>query len=292
MTLANWVFTYAGLTIGGLANNVSVTQIQGLEDLSDIVAADVNRPRAPGMLAGLDFPAGRTVTMDLEVTAAAGKTLAQSVDTVKAALIPSMNTELPLAMFFPGWTDNRVFNSRVRKYTSAVNAGYVGGIALISGVQFTGVDPRLYGQTVQSTTVTLPTPSSGLTFPITFPLTFGGTTGGGGVITAVNTGTYPTPVIFTVTGPCVNPRIQNETTGTQLAFDITLGSTDTLTVSTDAQTAFFDVTGDVAFAIVPGSSFDNPNGYLPPGTTNIGFFSSDASPTGATLTAKWQNAWL
>jgi hypothetical protein len=287
MSLSNYQWSYNGLTFGaGTTSGVGVIEVDGLNDLPDVTGTDTPRPRDVGMLAGLNFPRGRTVTLDLEVVAASGLTLAETVDTVKAAFQPQLNTFPALSWQFPG-QDNRLLYARVNKLTAPVDIGFVGGITSVT-VQMTAVDPRIYEAVASTATVNLPTPVSGTSFPVTFPLSFGGSSGAGGIIFADNYGTFATRALAYIDGPCINPVLSNDTTGEVLTLGITLASTDTLVVDFDAHTVTLNGTASRYSAVQPGSIFWE----LPPGTSQIRFTSSDASPTGATLTLVFAPAYL
>lgn len=103
---------------------------------------------------------------------------------------------------------------------------------------------------------------------------------GGGGVQAVNIAStrtiYP---VWVVKGPCVNPKLQNNTTDSNAEFDGTVASGQTLTVDFTAGTAYLDsalvtryVTGIVSFA--PGE--------------NIAGFNSDGGATNSS-TISWNN---
>ncbi len=57
--------------------------------------------------------------------------------------------------------------------------------------------------------------AGGLEFPVMFPMEFGTS---GSQYTAANAGDVPTPVEITIAGPCINPVIENQTTGKTIAI--------------------------------------------------------------------------
>jgi hypothetical protein len=278
-------YLYNGLSFGQDLT-IGVVSSTGIDDLPDMATGDVQRPRDHGLLAGLDYLAGRSVVLNMVAWAGPGFTLAQVIDQLKAAFSPQVSTVSPLQFCRPGQTTRQIL-CRARKFTGGVQGGRTGGV-WTGAVQLDAEDPRIYDAVQQSQLVTLPTPSSGMTFPATFPLTFGGTTGGGGQISANNAGDFATRPVAVIAGPCVNPRIENVTTGQSISLNITLGPSDTLTIDFDAHTVFLNGTGSRYAAVIPGSTFFE----LPPGTSLVEFFSQDASPTGATLTLTWSSAWL
>lgn len=283
--MVDWLATYQGVNLGGPANNVGIVSITGLEDLPNVRSGDTSAARNPGVMPGLDFPGSRVFVADLEMTPDAGVSLAATLERVSAALAPSMNVEYPFNYQLPGVVQKTIF-CRVRKRSTPVDIAYAGGMATML-VQFEASDPRKYSTSVTNPLVTLPAPSSGMTFPATFPLTFGGTVGGGGIITAVNAGNYPTFPVATITGPCINPRIQNNATGAVLGITITLNAGDVLVLDMAAHTAILNASGYRAATVTTPGWF-----ALAPGSTQVSFYSSDPAPTGATLGLAWRSAWL
>ncbi len=76
----------------------------------------------------------------------------------------------------------------------------------------------------------------------------------GTAVNITNEGDVPCPVTLTFYGPAVDPKIENQTTGEYIEFDLTLVAGDTLTIDTEAKTvSFFD-------ASVPSTT--NGNQYL------------------------------
>lgn len=285
MTLGNYEGSYNGLNFGG-SNRVGVRQVQGWEDLPDIRNGDTAYPRSAGSLAGLDLPGERTISLDLDVMAPAGLTISQQLDVIKAAFMTSQDVLLPLTLQLPGQVA-RLSNCRVRKRSTPINVSYELGLAQLA-VQLVAPDPRIYSAAVHSLTTTLPTPASGMTFPATFSLTFGGTVGGGGVLSCANAGNYPTQGIATITGPCISPRVQNSNTNEVVALNLTLGASDVVVIDFAAHTVILNGNGYRYSAVTQGDWFSLAANM----TTTVAFYSSDPSPTGATMEFKWSDAWL
>jgi hypothetical protein len=100
-------------------------------------------------------------------------------------------------------------------------------------------DPRIYSATFKSSSYD-PTlgAGSGLVFPLKFPLDFGGVSGGAGDLACVNAGNFPTPPLYTITGPVTNPVIHNDTLGEEIAIaGIALAAGQQLIVDVAARTA-------------------------------------------------------
>lgn len=110
------------------------------------------------------------------------------------------------------------------------------------GVSLLAPDPRLYTSTVTSGSYD-PTDAGdgGLDFPLDFPLEFG--VSGGAWLSLDNEGTVSTPPTIIVTGPVINPIIDNDTSGLSIfTRDCGLGVGDTLTLDVRARTAVLNGT--------------------------------------------------
>lgn len=115
-----------------------------------------------------------------------------------------------------------------------------------------------------------------------FSLDFGPTVPPSGG-TVVVTGNRPTPAIMTIQGPVVNPRIINQTDGLTLAFVITLGASDVLSIDLANKTVTLNgVTNS-------RNTLQEPNWWLfNPGSTFVVFGGVSGS---GTLTIAYRNAW-
>jgi hypothetical protein len=92
-----------------------------------------------------------------------------------------------------------------------------------------------------------------------------------------------------ITGPCQNPRIEQQTTGVTVTFNTTLSNGDSLVVDAYAGTAVLNGVASRLNTLAPGSYITALT--VPPGSSTFGFYSSDASATGATMTVAWANCW-
>lgn len=103
--------------------------------------------------------------------------------------------------------------------------------------------------------------------------------GVGGVQTINVETTQTTYPVWTVTGPCSNPTLQNDTTDTLASFDGMIASGQTLTVNFADNTAYLDS--------APVSKYVSGYVSLAPGENVIGF-NSDGGST-QTSTISWDN---
>lgn len=94
--------------------------------------------------------------------------------------------------------------------------------------QFKAADPILYGATLKSTNIYLPTATGGFAFPLGFPLAFG-TVSVGGLYLAANAGNIAVyPSLVRIYGPVDNPQLKNNTTGDYLKLTLSVASGDYL----------------------------------------------------------------
>jgi hypothetical protein len=101
-------------------------------------------------------------------------------------------------------------------------------------VSLRAADPRFYADTPTSASYQPSTAGSGISFPISFPLTFTGAAAS--TMTVTNGGNFPTPPVWTITGPATAPAIRNETTGEQIVTTAALLAGETLTIDVAART--------------------------------------------------------
>ncbi len=113
------------------------------------------------------------------------------------------------------------------------------------------------------------------------------------LLLANNTGDTLTPISVSLTGPCVNPKVTNQTIGLYLKLNITLNAGDLVTFST----AF----GSKAITLTrSGSAPVNGMGYLANGSqfwslaqgANYVQFSDDSGSTTAILTLMFSNRYI
>ena len=103
--------------------------------------------------------------------------------------------------------------------------------------------------------------------------------GAGGVQTINVDSTQTIYPVWTVTGPCVNPTIQNDTTDSVASFGGTVAAGQTLTVNFEDNTAYLDS--------APVAKYVSGYVSLAPGENTVGFNSDGGSAETSTLS--WNN---
>jgi hypothetical protein len=159
---------------------------------------------------------------------------------------------------------------------------------VIFTVPLVAPDPRKYApdaQSLSSVTATPPPVPLSLPFSSGFPVSFPaqvppGTQG----ILALNSGTFETRPIVTVTGPVTAPSIINGATGQAVTFSgLTLKASDQLILDMTARQAFVDT---VFTAADPSSSW----WVIQPGETLI--YLQGTGSAGSVLSVQFASAWI
>jgi hypothetical protein len=281
---ANFGFSYNGWLFGGTGQGVQVLSVTGLEDLPTLRVQDDNRGYFDGMFTGRDFLNGRTITMELQIMSDGSNNYQVYLQQLQQYLISQQSGTTVLQFNLPTRGTRRV-NARVRRRAIAVNPEYTYGKAYAT-IEFFCPDPRIYNDTATTYTFT-PASGTGRTYPRVYPMLYNATTGTpGNQQTMVNNGNYTTYPIYTIVGPCSNPSIVNANTGTALNFNVTLASTDTLTVDTDMKTVLLNnvVSRNLLAAGSQWSGFD-------PGNTLLSLLVSTYT-AGASMVVSYRDAYI
>jgi hypothetical protein len=285
MTFTNLQGSFNGLTFGP-GSDVGLISITGLRGYTSIRGGDTPRPRRYGSDAGFNELDERQFTATFQI-AAPKAPFETVVGQMAAALqnIESPNGQLPFQWYTKGWATPRIVYCRPTSVDLPVDTDYQYQNVQIP-VQFTATDPLVYDSVLSTAgPVGLPSPTAGLHFPVTFPVTFGSSTGGSMLVT--NSGTETTYPVFTITGPCTNPRLQLDDVGPGFACNISLAATDVLTIDMANHLITLNGTADRLNTIASGSAWFG----IAPGTVSITVGSSDSAQVAATFTAQWRSAW-
>lgn len=215
-----------------------VTEIDGIDALPDIQAADVDRPQTDGAWSGTDQVSPRLITLSLGIQGSDPADLEAKRKAALYVLGPSRKAVERLVL-----TDGRMVYGKLRKSAMPTDMGadwQLGDIHL----QFFCPDPRVYTGDLQSVTLTAGGARlTGRTYPRGYQSGIPNFIAPKGwqyppttqVISAgqlTNTGNVPAPCDCTLTGPLLNPAI--EVVGqTWFPITVSLGATDVLRVTRD-----------------------------------------------------------
>ncbi len=228
----------------------------------------------------------RTVVIAGTAYAPEGR-LAPYLDQLKANYAPS-DRDLPLYFRDPGNEERIVF----AKPTTGVRYAYNEKARISSAdiqITLTCADPRIYSIVESSPSVGLSAGSAARSYPKTYPTGYLGASGDpqtGGVLFLDNKGNDSSPPILRFTGPSLNPRASNVTTGEILRLNTTLGDTDYVDVDMFAHTITLNGTASRRHLLAPGSSF----WFLKPGVNQINFLASSYQAN-ARLRVTYRSAW-
>lgn len=145
-------------------------------------------------------------------------------------------------------------------------------------------DPLKYATTqdINATTGVSGGSVGGVVVPVKVPVVFAGVSVGN-LLSVTNAGSHDTKPITTITGPLPSGwRWENDTTGTLMLLDVTLGAGDTLIL--DHQSELVILNGAVASPMITGDWWP-----VVPGTNVLRLF-GDFDPA-ATVTVTGRSAW-
>ena len=282
LVTGEWQLEFGGLKIGD-GTGYDLRLIDGLGGMAGVTTGDKRLLDRHGMTAGTDYLTGRQIAIELDVMDTDHAVRATLIDALNRAFRPGQ-AEQALVFQIPsiaGGGKRRVL-CRVRDRSLAVGLAHLYALSEISLLlQATG--PRIFDDTETSADTTLVTTSGGRTYPLTFPRTYAAVAAGG-TIAANNTGTFGTPVVLRIDGPCQNPQITNGTSGSVLGLTITIADGDFIELDSENRTVLLNGTASRYQFLTSSEWFD-----LEPGTTDLEFRAATA--TAATLTATFRSAW-
>lgn len=290
-----------GTDLGGLRADLGAIPLGGVDaagvnwglatldgwDSAEVRAEFTEREADHGAWASPVYLGSRPITLAGTVTAPDRTTLEDAMERLRSAASLTDTTLVVYELATPKQCTVRRSGKPLIAYTTDRIGSY--------SVMVTAADPRRYSTTLQSGTTNLPSTTGGFSTPATFPITFSATTVAGS-INAVNSGSFETRPVLTITGPVVAPSIAAlypDGTVKQLIYSIDLQTGDVLTIDTDAHTVILNGGVSRRRFMTVGSGWPTipaaVNGT--PGAVTYQFQSSTYNST-ATLTATWRSAWI
>ncbi|MFC8282940.1 phage distal tail protein [Streptomyces cyaneofuscatus] len=209
----------------GPGGRYHVTSIEGIDDMPDIRAEDMERPGQHGDYTGPDHTAARIVQIGLGLRADSPDELRALTLALRAATQPQRQPE-PLRLL----DQDTVVFGKIRRRSIPYDAEYLwrtGSAAL----ELYCADPYLYGLEEHSASTTAYSPSAGRTYPLVHPRTYG-TSGASGRISAFNTGAAPAFPVLRLDGPVATPAVEQVETGASITIDGTLQAGEYLLIDT------------------------------------------------------------
>jgi hypothetical protein len=285
-TLMSQVLLRPVFTVDGWSGNAAdddgvewwITKEEGWASSPDVRVDLSLRPQRDGAFDAPSFRTARMITLEGTAVAPDPQTKERAKDRLAAVLADgSRLAEL-------------VVDEEITRRRAMVRLA--GGTKIVDttpytfdwSIQLAAPDPLRYGADVHQAVCGLPTPGPGIVFPLTFPVVFAPS--GTGALSAENDGTALAWPVWTITGPCNQPVIRNDSTGQWLAFGLRLLAGDVLTVDVAAHTVQVGGASRRSF-LVPGSGWFG----LRPGGNTISFGALDTDAT-AQLAVTWRDAWI
>ncbi|MFD9890640.1 phage tail protein [Amycolatopsis sp. NPDC059027] len=269
---------WTGNTVDGDGVEWWVTKEDGWSSGPGVRLELADRPQRDGSFDAPSFRAARVITLEGTAVAPDPDARERAKDRLAALLADgSVLAELTVQ-------ERTVSRRALVRLSAGTKVVDTTPVSFDWSVQLTAPDPLRYGADVHELSCGLPRPGPGITFPLKFPLVFGRSEGG--TLAIANAGSATAWPLWTITGPCTQPVIRNDSTGQWLAFSLSLFEGDALVVDVAARSVFL---GGVSrrSALQPRSSWFG----LPPGNTTIGFDAFDDTAAGA-LGVRWRDAWL
>jgi hypothetical protein len=295
-TLSAFQFQFQGLVIGN-STAFNLKKIEGLRGVPAMRTGDAGRPRDQGAFIGLDVLPGRELTLTLDCGPPLGSyaNVRAAMVALSGAFVPAGVTEQPLWYSEDG-SVVYVTYARPRALTPVLDITYdKGGLAQDIAAQMFAVDPRWYSTPTSTASMSLVNQTTGFAFPLTFPLTFGSTTSAAQA-TLTNAGNMDTRPKFTITGPCTNPSIVNQTqTGSPtIQFNVAMATGDTLAIDTDLHSALYTYANTTASFSVLNLWAPSAQWWVLPAnsTQTILFKSTDGTPVAGTCKVDYASAYL
>jgi hypothetical protein len=289
---ALWAMSYNGLTFGGVAPG-STYQFQSYPeglDIPDYVTGDVQRAIEQGEYAGIDLSPGRNITIQQVVQAPTEKGLDEARQALAGVMVPAGAVEQPLYIQLASGLFACM--ARPRKHKNVIDVNTLVGKGTVVASQFHATDPRWYSSPTLTATVGLPEPTGGVAPPVTPPVTISG--GSGGLIECVNAGPMYMYPRFTLTGPCLNPKIASLLLpgAPSIQFNIGLNPGDTLTIDMNWQSVVLVTAGSTNGSSRRSTERTGNTWFaFPAFSTNLLMFSSeDLVSVAGTLTCEWCSA--
>lgn len=244
-------------------------------DSPDLPEAAEARPSQDGMWDALNFYAGRGLTIAGKFVAAAYADREAAEYRLRQVVPRDRLVTLTVGETTPKWCSaRRSGRLMVRPLTETISEFSISMLA---------PDPRKYGQTPVSATLSVDDGTGGLAPPWTPPVLLPAPTAAPDQATLTNDGIYESPPTITIRGPGSGIEVHNFTTGRHLAYDLTLGAADFILIDVDSGVALLN--GTAIRAPVPGSSVTGQF-LMVPGDNLMRIFGTltDVTPPSADVT--------
>lgn len=258
---------------------VDVKKINGL-DSAPYRTTERQHEGTDGSFMDAEFEKGRTIVIDGTLYAD-GYDVESILDALKYNYAPS-RTLMPFYFKKPGVSERFM---RVKPLGCRYDVETLRRLG-ITDIQFTlfAEDPRIYSSILHDEVIMQETNVlTGRSYNKEYNYGYGAAIDPAGANIVVG-GNRPTPVLMTIYGPAQYPRIINETLGTSMSFELTMGDGDALIIDTQYHTVRLNganrrsaLTNPTWFSLLPGNNYIR---YRTAGTV-----------TGSFMTVQFYDAW-
>jgi len=282
VTCGTWTFNDPATLQPGVTQ-IGVNILDGWDNTMPIQALSTSRGGRDGDVPSDHFPArARTVNLGGWLYCTSRTTARQAWTSLAANAFP-LNVDLTLVRYEPdGAKQLTVRRSGQIELPSETNAS---GPHFRFLVPLTAYDPLKYATTldINATTGVAGGSVGGLVAPVKLPAIFAIAAGQANQLNVIDSGSYATKPVTTITGPLPTGwHWDNTTTGDTLGLDITLGVSDVLVLDHAAETA--SLNGASISAAIVGAWWP-----IVPGPNVLKLFGDYDSRAGVTVTGR--SAW-
>lgn len=210
---------------------VDISKVNGLDN-APYRTTERDHEGVDGGFMDAEFEKGRSVILDGTLYAS-GSAVESYLDSLKANFAPS-RTLIPFYFKKPGVEERFV---KVKPLGCRYDVETIRRVGRTS-IQFAmfAEDPRIYTSILRDINIMQEAViiggrayNKGYNYSYGTPID----SSGGNLVVG---GNRPTPAIFTIFGPSLNPKIINESLGTAMEFDLTIPAGDVLTIDTQYHT--------------------------------------------------------
>ncbi|MGQ4351990.1 phage distal tail protein [Streptomyces drozdowiczii] len=273
-----------GPLVFGPGSQYHVTAIEGLDDLPEIRAEDINRPDQHGDYTSPDTTGARTIQIGLGLRGESPDDLRALTLALRAATQPQRQPA-PLQLL----DQDVLVYGKVRRRAVPYDAEALWALGT-AALEIYCADPYLYSLEEYTASTTAYSPAAGRTYPLTHPRSYG-SAGTSGRLTVVNNGASPAYPILRIDGPVANPSVEQVTTGGSITIDATIQAGEYLTIDTRTRAVLLMDTSPRRSWVRGGSQWP----LLMPGPNELAYRGSalpGAPGQSSLLTVTWRDTSL
>lgn len=239
LVTSDWEFEYRGLLLGGDTDYAYLES--NVKTKPPVRSSDQDKLHGHGLWPGGDFLGGRQIILTFDVfNENTGRDGFGALVEEFGRVFDNGTEPDELVFQHPHVASGRKVRTwcTPRRLDVPDNMQSYEGSAICT-VELIAQDPRYYSDELFSAkNIGLGSQSSGLTWPLTWPLEWGSVESSS--FAAVNNGSRPASPVFTITGPVVNPRIENLTQNKTMSFALTVAEGQSLVVDVAAGTVLLN----------------------------------------------------